>query len=126
VLCAGADCAGADWTGADCVDAAWVEAEATDVEEAGVLLACAGDEVAADVCLLGFGFLAGARSAGTATAAASGVIAACCAAAELGAANEAGAGAGADVFLIADPMAKAAPSPTTSATISSAQRLRTS
>jgi hypothetical protein len=102
-----------DWTGAD-----WVE------EEAGALVTCDVEELAGVV--FGCGFLAGARSAGIAAALVSGVIAACCAAAALGAAREPEVVAGADVFLTADPMANAAPRPITSATISSAQRLRTS
>jgi len=123
VLWVGADCTGDDCTGEDCTEEDWVPDEA-DAEEDGVAVDCDVEELAAFV--LGFGFLAGARNAGIAAALASGVIAACCADAALGAAREPAAGGGADVFLTADPMANAAPRPTTSATISSAQRLRTS
>jgi hypothetical protein len=115
--CAGADdCAGAeDCTGAD--DCAG--AEATDE-------LAAEDAVLAGVVFgLAFGFLAGACSAGIALAPASAVIVACCAEDVAGAARDA-EGAGAELFLIADPMAKAPPSPITSATASSSQRLRTS
>ena len=100
--------------------------DALDVAAAGVPVAWEADELAGVVFGFGFGFLAGARSAGTAAAPVRGVIAACCAAAALGAAREPAAGAGADVFFTADPMANAAPNPITSAAISSAQRFRTS
>jgi len=90
------------------------------------------DELAADDAVLaglvfglGFGFLAGACIAGIAPAPARGVIVACWADAAAGAASDA-EGAGAELFLTADPMAKAAPSPITSATASKSQRLRTS
>jgi hypothetical protein len=89
------------------------------------VLAAEDAEVAGDVFVLGFGFFAGACSAGTALAAASGVIVAFWADAVAGAARDA-EGAGAELFLIADPMANAPPSPITSATASSSQRLRTS
>ena len=72
-----------------------------------------------------FGLAGGACIAGTAPALVNGVMDACCALAELDWARDP-VGAGADVFLTADPIAKAATSPTTSAMASSSQRLRTS
>jgi hypothetical protein len=123
VLWTGDDCTGDDWTDVDCTGDDCVADEA-DVEEAGVPVACEVEGLAGFV--FGFGFLAGARSAGTATAPVSGVMAACWAPAALGAAREPAGGAAADVFLTADPMANAAARPITSAAISSAQRFRTS
>ncbi|HXD67176.1 MAG TPA: hypothetical protein VNV17_21295 [Solirubrobacteraceae bacterium] len=93
----------------------------------------AGDEllVAGDVALvvaltLGFGLGGGACSAGTAPAPVNGVMLACCELPALDGASDEPVTVGADVFLTADPMAKAATSPMTSAAANSSQRLRTS
>ncbi|HEY6525345.1 MAG TPA: hypothetical protein VIY10_16295 [Solirubrobacteraceae bacterium] len=75
---------------------------------------------------LGLGLGGGACSAGTAPAPVNGVMLACCELPALDGASEDPVTAGADVFLTADPMAKAATSPITSAAANSSQRLRTS
>lgn len=72
-----------------------------------------------------FGFAGGACSAGTAPALLKGVMLACCPLAELDGASDP-VGVAVEVVLTADPMAKAATSPTTSAAASINQRLRTS
>jgi hypothetical protein len=72
-----------------------------------------------------FGFAGGACSAGTAPALLNGVMLACCPLAELDGASDP-VGVAVDVVLTADPMAKAATNPTTSAATSINQRLRTS
>jgi hypothetical protein len=87
------------------------------------LLGCAG--VLAFTFGLAFGFWGGACMVGTAPALVNGVMLTCCALAALDWASDP-VTAGADVFLIADPMANAATSPTTSAAANSSQRLRTS
>jgi hypothetical protein len=74
---------------------------------------------------LGLGLGGGACSAGTAPAPVNGVILACCALAALDGASDPVA-AGVEVFLTADPMAKAATSPITRAAANSSHRLRTS
>lgn len=89
------------------------------------LLLDPADVLAGVVFGLDFGFGGGACIAGMAPALVSGVMVACCVLAEPDWASDA-VGAGADVFLTADPMAKAATSPTTSASPSKSQRLRTS
>jgi hypothetical protein len=78
------------------------------------------------VLVLGLGFLGAACSVGTAPELASAVMLACCELAEAAGASVPGATAGAEDFLTAEPMTKAATSPTTSAAASSSQRLRTS
>lgn len=75
--------------------------------------------------VLGFGLTGGACRAGTAPALVNGVTLACWALAALDRASDP-AGAGAEVFLTAEPMTKAATNPTTSARANSSQRLRTS
>jgi hypothetical protein len=99
---------------------------ATDELATDELLLLAGVVLVGVVLVLAFGFLGGACSAGTAAALVSGVMLACCVLAALDWASDPGATVGVDDFLTADPMAKAATSPTTSATASSSQRLRTS
>lgn len=74
----------------------------------------------------GFGLGGGACRAGTAVAPVNGVMLACCALAALDEASEPVVAGAAEVFLTAEPMAKAATSPTTRAAASSNQRLRTS
>ena len=100
-------------------------AEDTDVLATEELLLDPADVLVGVVFGLAFGFGGGACIAGMAPALVSGVMAACCALAEPDWASDP-VGAGADVFLTADPIAKAATSPTTSARASSSQRLRTS
>jgi hypothetical protein len=78
------------------------------------------------VFVLGLGFLGGACRVGTAPELASAVMLACCELAEAAGASVPGATAGAEDFFTADPIAKAATSPTTSAAASTSQRLRTS
>jgi hypothetical protein len=111
------------WPGAEL----WAGAEETDVLATDELLLLTAGDVLLDVVFgLAFGFFGGACSAGTAPALASAVMFACCPFEALDWTNDPVVAAGADVFLTADPMANAAPSPMTSATISSSQRLRTS
>ncbi len=96
------------------------------VTDAVAELLVAGDVPLVVALTLGFGLGGGACSAGTAPPPVKGVMVACCALPALDWANAA-VGAGADdVFLTADPMAKAATSPITSAAANSSQRLRTS
>ncbi len=83
-------------------------------------------DVLAGGVFLTLGFAGGACSVGTAPALVNGVMAGCCELAEADWASDPVGAAGADVFLIADPMANAATSPTTNASASSSQRLRTS
>jgi hypothetical protein len=78
------------------------------------------------VLVLGLGFLGGACRVGTAPEPASAVMLACCELAEAAGASVPGATAGAEDFFTADPITKAATSPTTSAAASRSQRLRTS
>jgi hypothetical protein len=101
-----------------------VEPEDTDVPVTEELLVLTADPVLVGV-VFGLAFRGGACSAGTAPALVKGVMLARWALAELDWASEP-VGAGADVFLIAEPTANAATSPTTSASASSSQRLRTS
>jgi len=118
----GALCVGAELTaGAEL----WVDAEETEVLATDELDVDAGD-VLWVVFGLVFGFGGGACSAGTAPALVNGVMVACDPLAELDCASVPGGAAGGEVFLIADPMANAATSPTTSASARSSQRLRTS
>jgi hypothetical protein len=122
-----------DWVGVElCVGAeVWVDPElwvgVDDPEEPATeeLLLDGVDVLVAVVFGLAFRFAGGACSAGTAPAFVNGVMLACCPLAELDGASDP-VGAEADVFLIADPTANAATSPTTSAAASISQRLRTS
>lgn len=111
-LCTGAEL----WTGALlCTDAD----DELEVGELAVAALVVG-------VVLGLGLGGGACRAGTAPALDSGVMLACCALPALDGASDPVDGAGADVFFTAEPTAKAATSPTTSATTNSNQRLRTS
>jgi hypothetical protein len=95
-------------------------------ELAGDELLIAGDVPLVAALTLGLGLGGGACSVGTAPAPVNRVMLACCALPVLDGASDDPVAAGADVFLTADPMAKAATSPITSAAANSSQRLRTS
>ncbi len=114
-------------TGDDVVWTGVLDTDELDTDElleallAGVLDDDDGVEV-----VFGLGLWGGACRVGTEPALESGVMLACWELAEAAGASVPGAAAGAEDFLTAEPIAKAATSPTTSAAASSSQRLRTS